>query len=473
MTRICAGFLAALLLFASCNRANQASIETNDDVILHAWCWSFDSIRENLADIASAGYTIVQTSPAQHCVTGTPGDEEGGQQLFGHGRWYYHYQPTAWAIGNQHVGSAEDLKALCEEARRYGIRIIVDVLPNHTAIDQSKVEAEMDAAVGGHENLYHANGLTPIRDYNDRFQCTTGEMGGLPDVNTENPDFQAYYMNYVNELLACGVRGFRYDTAKHIGLPDDPRDAKAPENDFWEVATGRKSVKGIQLALPMDSLFFYGEVLQDRNVREQAYPEFMGLTASSMGYKLRKNLEAASWKADDPMDWAHPADPSKLVSWVESHDTYCNDHESASLSDAQIRAAWTFLVARSKATPLFYSRPDGSDGPAGNFWGNNVAGAKGNDNFKHPAVAAANKFRKAMSGLDEKVSFTCDGAVAIIERGGKGAAINNISGSTQTVDAPVRHAGNRYLDKISGAPVEVSGGILKAELTPLGTCIIY
>lgn len=445
----------------------QCKAETNDEVILHAWCWSFDTIRENLPDIAQAGYTIVQTSPAQHCITGT-WDDEGGNQLFGNGRWYYHYQPTDWKIGNQHVGSAEDLKALCNEARKYGIRIIVDVLPNHTAIDQSKVEPDLDAAVGGHQNLYHANGLTPIRNWNDRYECTTGEMGGLPDVNTENPDFQAYYMGYVNELIACGVRGFRYDTAKHIGLPSDPLDEKAGQNDFWDVATGRKAVKGVSLALPMDSLFVYGEVLQDKNTKEKEYSEYMGLTASSMGHKLRNNLDAESWLADDPMDWAHPADPHKLVSWVESHDTYCNDHESAHISDAKVRVAWAFLAAREVGTPLFYSRPYGSNGPEGDFWGYNVAGAKGNDNFKHPSVAAANHFRRAMSGLAEQVSFAGEGTVALIARGKKGIALLNISCEPQSIEAGCPIPSGCYTDAVSGTEFTVAGGKLSGTLEPLG-----
>lgn len=468
---ICAAAAATLAAMTACGN-KPAEVQTQDDVILHAWCWSFDAIRENLPDIAEAGYTIVQTSPAQHCVTGTPGDEEGGQEIFGHGRWYYHYQPTAWEIGNQHVGTSDDLRALCAEAAKYGIRVIIDVLPNHTAIDQSKVEASMDEAVGGHENLYHANGLTPIRDYNDRFQCTTGEMGGLPDVNTENPDFQKYYMAYVNELLDCGVRGFRYDTAKHIGLPSDPLDARAQQNDFWDVALGRKAVDGVSLALPMDSLFVYGEVLQDRNVKEDEYAEYMSLTASSYGHKLRNNLHAASWLADDLGDWAHKADPSKLVTWVESHDTYCNEHESASLSSDQIRAAWVFLVARSHGTPLFYSRPDGSNGPEGDFWGNNVAGAKGNDDFKHPAVAAANKFRAAMSGCDEVVTFHCDGKVAQVVRGGKGAALVNISDEAQELSAATTLADGEYTDSVSGATFNVDKGVVRGVLAPLGTCIL-
>lgn len=469
----CAALLAASLFAGNADAAKKQTVKTNDEVILHAWCWSFNSIRENLADIAAAGYQIVQTSPAQHCVTETKGDKGGGNKIFGKGYWYYHYQPTAWIIGNQHVGTREDLIALCAEARKYGIRIIVDVLPNHTAIDDTRVEDSMDEAVGGHENLYHAAGFDEIRNYNDRLQCTTGQMGGLPDVNTENPDFQAYYMTYVNDLLACGVRGFRYDTAKHIGLPSDPLDPKSKQNDFWDVATGRKAVKGIQLALPMDSLFVYGEVLQDKNVKEEEYAEYMGLTASSFGYKMRNDLEAANWNKDTTMDWAHKACPTKLITWVESHDTYCNGNESASLTHEQVRAGWVYLAARQYGTPLFFNRPDGSDGPNKNFWGNNIAGAKGNDEFKHPAVAAANKFRAAMKGQPETVTFPNDGAVAQVVRGKKGAALINITSEEQKIAATTTLPNGKYTDKVSGSKFTVKGGKINGTLAPFGTYILY
>ena len=283
--------------------------ETNDATILHAWCWSFNTIRENMKEIADAGYTYVQTSPANTCFVG----ENGGMQIFGDGKWYYHYQPIAWKIGNYQLGTRDEFKAMCDEAKKYGVKILVDVLPNHTAFDTTAVLPEFIEAVGGRDNLYHANGLNEIKDYNDRYQCTTGAMGGLPDVNTENPDFQYYYMTYVNDLLSCGARGFRYDTAKHIGLPSDPLDEKSKQNDFWEVATGRKSVKGLSMALPMDSLFVYGEVLQDKNVKEEEYGQYINLTASSYGHVLRNVLNAGNWRADNVMQWAHPVDPYKLV----------------------------------------------------------------------------------------------------------------------------------------------------------------
>lgn len=472
-SKLILSILFCMLAFTAEASGTKKTVPTNNEVILHAWCWSFNTIRENLPDIAAAGYQIVQTSPAQHCVTQTKGDKGGGNKIFGKGYWYYHYQPTAWIIGNQHVGTREELIELCKEARKYGIRIIVDVLPNHTAIDDCYVEDSMDEAVGGHENLYHANGFTEINDYNDRLKCTTGQMGGLPDVNTENPDFQAYYMTYVNDLLACGVRGFRYDTAKHIGLPSDPLDPKAKQNDFWDVATGRKSVKGISLALPMDSLFVYGEVLQDKNVKEEEYAEYMGLTASSFGYKMRNNLDASNWNKDTTLDWAHKASPMKLITWIESHDTYCNGHESAHLTNEQLRAGWVYLAARQYGTPLFYSRPDGSDGPNKNYWGNNIIGKRGNAEFKHPAVVAANKFRAAMKGQPETVTFPNEGAVAQVVRGKKGAVLVNITDKEQALSTPTTLPNGKYTDAITGNKVQVLKGKITCTLPPYGTYVLY
>ena len=165
---------ASVSIHASKKLKGEASCRTtNTETILHAWCWSFNTIRENMKSIADAGFTMVQTSPAQQCVTETKGDKGGGNKLFGKGYWYYHYQPTDWKIGNYQLGTRDDFKAMCDEAKRYGVRVIVDVLPNHTSIDDTRTSDALDAAVGGHENLYHANGFNEIKDYNDRLQCTT------------------------------------------------------------------------------------------------------------------------------------------------------------------------------------------------------------------------------------------------------------------------------------------------------------
>jgi alpha-amylase len=445
---------------------------TNTDAILHVWSWNFPTIAENMQKIAEAGFTMIQTSPVQHCYN----PEGGSKKIFDpnvtEGNWYYYYQPTDWKIGNQIVGTKDQMKQMLDSAAKYDIRVIVDVLPNHTAFDVDAVSPEFYKAVGGRQKMYHSQGLNAVRDYNDRYQCTLWGSGALPDVNTENPDFQKYYMQFVNELIKMGVRGFRYDTAKHIGVHSDPVDSLAgvKENDFWDVATGRKAVKGVKLAIPYDELFVYGEILQDRNVPEAEYADYMGQTASSYGYILREAIEKESLTAKDMTKWYHEAAPEYLTTWVESHDTYCNGNESASLSDEQIRTGWVFLAARQNGVPLFFSRPMNSTRQ--NYYGDNVLGARGNDEFFHPEVAAVNHFRQEMNGQKEDIQISENGKVAVVNRGNKGAAIANFSHLANYVDLPTGLPNGTYKDKVYGIEFKVAKGRLTGIAAPWRTYII-
>lgn len=446
---------------------------TNRESILHAWSWSFPTIADNMCTIADAGFTMVQTSPVQRHFNPegkiTKIYDDKGKD----GSWYYYYQPTDWKIGNPIVGSRDEMKQMMDSAAKYNIKVIVDVLPNHTAFDVDAVEEDFYKAVGGREKMYHSRGLTPINDYSDRMQCTLWAMGSLPDVNTENPDFQKYYLEFVNDLISLGVRGFRYDTAKHIGVHSDPVDAAAgvKENDFWDVVTGRKSVKGLKLAIPYDSLFVYGEVLQDKGVPELEYAGYMGQTASGYGHILREALAKGSFSALDVADWHHQAAPEFLTTWVESHDTYCNAHESAGLSDEQIREGWVFLTARQNGTPLFFSRPMGSTRQ--NYWGNNVIGARGNDEFFNPEVVAVNKFRQAMSGQREALEISDNGSVAVINRGKKGAALVNISPVANYVNLPTGLPDGTYRDVVYGKEFKVKNHRINGIAAPLRSYILY
>lgn len=452
--------------------AAQRPASAQDKVILHAWSWSLDTIAANMKTIAEAGYDMVQTSPVQTCYVG----DNGGRALFSNpgdsvmGKWYYYYQPTDWKIGNYMLGDRDDFKAMCDSAYKYGVKVIVDVLPNHTAVDHTAVLPGLDNAVGGHENLFHANGFTDITDYNDRMQCTTGKMGGLPDVNTENPDFQYYYLQYVNDLINLGARGFRYDTAKHIGLPSDPLDPKAERNNFWDIFTGREGVKGLSMLMP-DSLYIYGEVLQDRNVKEKEYTEYVDVTASGYGHVLRHVLETGDTRVEDLASWHHSAAPEALVTWVESHDTYCNAHESAGLTDDQIRTGWVFITARATGRPLFFSRPEGSTRQ--NYWGTNRIGNRGNDEFFHPEVVAVNKFRHAMSGLPEELTFDKDGAVAMVTRGDAGAALINFTDKDRKINLATTLPDGNYTDAVSGNQFKIAKGKITGKLAPLTTYILY
>ncbi|MDE6321708.1 MAG: alpha-amylase, partial [Muribaculaceae bacterium] len=226
----------------------------------------------------------------------------------------------------------------------------------------------------------------------------------------------------------------------------------------------------IRHRLMPDSIYIYGEVLQDRGVPEKEYAEYMDMTASAYGHFLREALEKGNYNATDLRSWHHDADPSELVTWVESHDTYCNAHESAGLTDDQIRMGWVFLTARDHGTPLFYSRPAGSTRE--NYWGNNRIGARGNDEFKHPEVVAVNHFRTAMAGQPETVTVSDNGAVVEVARGSKGAALVNLSSTVQKAKLATTLPDGTYTDAVHATTFKVKKGILEGKLQPLTSYIL-
>ena len=181
-------------------------------------------------------------------------------------------------------------------------------------------------------------------------------------------------------------------------------------------------------------------------------------------------LEKGTAKDLDIVDWRHSASPETLTTWVESHDTYCNAHESAHLSDDQIRTAWVFLTARDKGTPLFFSRPAGSTRQ--NYWGDNRLGEAGNDEYFHPEVVAVNHFRRDMAGQPEDIQTCADGEVLAVNRGKKGTALINLSGLSKPLDVATSLPDGKYRDEVYGKEFQVKKGRLTGILAPRRTYIL-
>ena len=220
-----------------------------------------------------------------------------------------------------------------------------------------------------------------------------------------------------------------------------------------------------------DSIYIYGEVLQDKNTKETEYAEYFDQTASSYGHALREALATADAKNHDITAWHHPVAPEHLVSWVESHDTYCNNNESASLTDDQIRAGWTILASRQGGRPLFYSRPAGSTRQ--NYWGNNRIGARGNDEFFHPEVVAVNYFRDKMSGKPEQITVSDKGQIVQVGRGTAGASLVNLSDKKTKVKMATALPDGKYTDAVHNTTFTVKKGIITGELAPVSSYILY
>ena len=453
----------------------------HDGTILHAFCWDFETIKEMMPQIAKAGFTAVQTSPINTCLDTNPALELNGSGENG-GKWYYHYQPTDWKIGNYQLGDRDAFKEMCDTADEYGIGIIVDILPNHTTPMDDQVSQTLIDAAGGWDSLYHKEYKEGV-DYGNRVSVVYNAMGGLYDVDTENHDFQDYFYAYLDDCINCGADGFRIDTAKHIALPDDGVPAsyagEEDRNDFYPnmvTAINAYSEKAGKKAY--DNLFVYGEVLQGTDDRLAAYQQYIGgTTASSYGGSIRNavvsnNLSVSNLESYNINDEEnYKADDNKLVTWVESHDNYINDKSYESVNDRDTVLGWAIIAARKDGTPLFFSRPKNST--VENPFGDNVIGEAGNDLFKAPEVTAVNKFRKEMAGDEEKLSNPGDKHALMIERydenGAEGAVLVNAAAYSVAVKGETKLADGAYVNTVEGAgdlfivKDGVIDGILQAE----------
>lgn len=459
LKRIFSGLLASAMLtgtvvcLAGCsdntetpNQNNPGSVSTEyahaenvkDGTILQCFSWDFNTIKESMADIAASGYTALQTSPINECLEG----EDGGMQLYGHGKWYYHYQPTDFKIGNYQLGTRDEFKAMCEEADKYGIKVIVDVIANHTTPTTGEISQDLiDAGGGSLDTLYHKNNAYDLNDYSSRLACTTYKMGGLPDINTERTSFQDYFIDYINDCVACGADGFRYDTAKHIGLPDDPKEDDGFTNNFWE-----RVITEVDNA---DKLFIYGEVLQGNNERLADYIDAIGCTtASTYGGKIRSAVTNNVLSKGTVSDYWIGDAPANIVTWVESHDNYINDGNWYNMTKEQVLLGWAIITARKDGTPLFFDRPYNSS--VENEWGMNRIGTAGDDMYKAQSVKAVNFFRTAMIGEEENiVNPGSDSTAVMIERGTKGAVIVNTQKALEA-DFETNLADGTYVDRVDG-----------------------
>ncbi len=418
---------------AAANSASSYGLAQNieDGTILHAWCWSFNTIKDNMKNIADAGYTSVQTCPINEVIVGNGGDLKFTEQ------WFFHYQPTDYKIGNYQFGTEAQFKAMCDEADKYGIKIIVDVVANHCTSDYNAISSN----IRNIPNFHHYNGvIDPYKDYDtdNRYAITQKNLLNLCDNNTQNPAVQNYIKNFLVKCVQLGADGFRYDAAKHIELPSDGSFG----SNFWPniISNGAK--------------FQYGEVLQDSFSRESLYAQYMSVTASSYGYKIRNLIGQNNLSTSSVMGYEIGVPTNKIVTWVESHDNYANDvgnHDSSQwMNDEQLKLAWAVVAARGEGTPLFFSRPVGG---GGNSWDcrfpeKTKIGDRGSDLFMDDEVAAVNHFRNAMAGESEYLrNPNNDNRVLMIERGTKGVVIVNMTNGNYNLSSATKLENGTYTNQ--------------------------
>ncbi|RJT83302.1 alpha-amylase [Arthrobacter cheniae] len=144
-------------------------------------------------------------------------------------------------------GTLTDFDALVERADQLGIRVIVDLVPNHCSSEHALFQAALAAPAGSAERAMfvfregRGDGSEPPNNWQSHFggpawtritdaDGTAGQWylhlfdSSQPDFNWDNPDVRDEFERILRFWLDRGVGGFRVDVAhalvKAEGLPD-------------------------------------------------------------------------------------------------------------------------------------------------------------------------------------------------------------------------------------------------------------
>ena len=430
------GLLMLVMLFSMASNIfadNKYGLKDNiqDGVILHCFDWTLADIQEEIPNIAKAGFTAVQTSPVH---------ERAGKGSV----WYDVYRPYDFKIGNG-LGTEADLKALCAKAHEYGVKVIVDVVANHT--DYSNVaDRLMD------QGLYHKP--FDVGNWHDRNQVTHGKIG-MWDLDTNNPTVQAIIKQYIQDLKACGVDGIRWDAIKHIGLPSEG-------DSFMQNVVDQE-------------MYNYGEILNDTGGDDKTlfpeYQTYMSITDNGYGNGFADSFAGGSINGSVGNFNQRNAKTEKLVYWGESHDTYANDGgESKNKSQNVIDRAYAVVAGNNGATALYFSRP------AQKAKNDIKFGDKGSVHFKDAEVAQVNYMHNACAG-EPNYYVKGDGVCAQVRKSGAIIVLGRGSDRDVTVangagDGKWLKPGT-YKDMVGGGVFTVDASTISGHVGESGIAVIY
>ena len=426
-------------------------VTIQDNTILHCWNWSMNNIKNNLDDIANAGFKTIQLSPMQPQKDYYNGGSWEGQ-------WWKLYQPLGFSIaqnGQNVLGTKDELRSMCELAETKGIKVIVDVVANHLAgggdtfLNGSVRNFEPDIY---NQNLIHTLGdKTSAAGYNSNSEyILRGAIGGFPDLQTESPVVQNRVLSLLKEYIDVGVDGFRFDAAKHIETPDDGEFA----SQFWPTiingATSYAQLKGLPTP------YYYGEILTTPGTRRdfEWYTKYMSVTDNEEGTEALDAVEKENPLVISNSLYKTGLPGNKLVLWGESHDTFANDWGSTRESESQdVNKAYCIQASRKDASSLYFARPKAG-------WG---MGSIGSLDYKNVEIKAANQFHNKIMFSPETIHNS--NGCFINERGTKGIAIVGIGNSSNQVTIDLNNIeSGTYVNLINNQTISVNGNKLTVTL---------
>lgn len=317
-----------------------------NDVILQLFNWPFQMITEEMPLLAELGYGQIHVSPPNLTISSD--------------QWWGRYQPVDYRLIDGPLGNEAQFKAMIDTAHQYGIRILIDVVLNHTANESFPSSPSATRLVEQLGPLFTPQDYHPeacITDYNNPFQvrrnrlCGAPGDRGLPDLDHSSPRVLAAQKAFVDKLINLGVDGFRIDAMKHI----DP-------DYFHRLFTPEQRKK----------FYFFGEVItESQHFDRDLAPYIQATSFSFYDFPLRETIQKAfgfggylgDLVAPDLVMTKRSLPWNRSVTFVMAHDIPNNDVFRPMIMDPiDEMLAYGYILGRSEGVPYVYSDLGKSNG---------------------------------------------------------------------------------------------------------------
>lgn len=168
-----------------------------------------------LARIKKLGFTAVWVTPLVVQQKPTP-----------YGAGYHGYWGVDFLDVDPHLGTKADLLAFSECAKKLNLKLILDIVTNHTGdvIQYKDREAFIPSEMTTAKSPSWLNELNNYHNVGDMNNCwgdgactQLGDFYGLDDIATEKPIvYNGWAEVYGKWIKDYGISGFRVDTARHV-----------------------------------------------------------------------------------------------------------------------------------------------------------------------------------------------------------------------------------------------------------------
>jgi glycosidase len=211
---------------------------------------------------------------------------------------YHGYDITNYFAVNPQVGTMADFRRLLREAHARGIKVLLDMVLNHTSDRNPWFEQALDPKSPYHDWYTWAGKAADLSAQSSVGEPAWHQRDGqyylgdfsdsMPDLNYDDPAVRREMIKVARFWLALGVDGFRLDATTQIYV-DLESDIGSPRAIHQNIAWWRQYHDALRATDPR--VFLLGEVPADTEA--QAAPYYGGLN-SVFDFPLAKVLVAAA-----------------------------------------------------------------------------------------------------------------------------------------------------------------------------------